>query len=192
MTTFKVTLNRAHKIAERLGQRASEVKDEATKLAGQVLLQGYTPGQIERLTNNGTNTLVLLKEHASLAQAQGSIRAAIGRANANVGVSDTLNKIEVNKKVLAALNAVIGEQRADQAVQAREVADYKTMTEGSTMRGNHINVAVLSPEQNAELKAEVTRIERLNFGLADELASLNATTMEIELDDKLADLVGLV
>ena len=191
MSKHTITLSRAHKIAERLGQSAGEAKSQALALSGSVTLSGFTQPQVKRMQGNGAAALAQLALYTRLIGAQTAARTVIGSANEAHGVSAVLAQIEGNKKVLSALSAVASGQGAD-AVQLSELGEYKSVGNAETLRSSCIEVAMLDHGQAALLSEQTKALERRNFVLSDLLADTNARTVVIEMDDDLAALMGLV
>ena len=195
MTQYNVTISRAHKIAERLGQRATEARERAEKLTERVSLQGYADAQVQRLATQGSEAMCELQLMRRLMLAQGVVRAAIGRANAVHGVGDALARIEANKKVVTGLRSVLGKQDNDAygatTLAVDDLRDFKPLGSGDGLRATTVSVKVLDAVQTAEVKLAIEHIERENFTLGDSLADLNGKTLSLEFEDEIATAVGL-
>lgn len=194
--TFTITISRAHKIAERLGARQGEVRAEADSLAAQVTITGQTEGQVQRLQDQAGRAMALVDHCESLAIAQSLVRAAIGRANAQHGVNDTLAQIEANKKTLACIDPILKNQTESvrgSLVRLNELSSYKPLAQNDSLlgRGNVVQVSILSDEQMSHLKARKEALERRNFSLSDKLADLNGKLVTFELESELAEQLGL-
>lgn len=100
-------MNRAPKIGERLGSRQGELRTQAKELSALVELNGFSPQQVTRLSENKSLVVAKVEEQAAAANAQAVIRGAIGKANAEHGINEVLAQIEANKKVIACLDDMI-------------------------------------------------------------------------------------
>lgn len=189
---YTTTLSRAHKISDRLSQRANEVKAQAVKLSEQISMQGYTDTQIGRLSANGPNAMNLLEEFTSMMSILTMVRTAIGRANMLYGISDLLAEIESNKKVINTYKEILGSQDDDgSTLSLEDVRQYKSLTaEGTTVRHLAVTVSMLSPYQISAMKEKLTEFEKKNFILGDKVSDLNDKKVELEFEQDIAQLLG--
>lgn len=193
MSQYQITISRAHKVAERLGQRAQEAKEKASKLSEPITLQGYSDSQIQRFHAQSQELLDLVSQAHRLSTLQASVRAAIGQANASHGVSEALAAIEGNKKTLVLLRAILdnqnGESYSATSVTIDDLLQFKSL--GQIDRVPSVSLRILSAAQKSKLETMVVDLERENFVLNDKLADLNGKTLTIEVDDEAAHLIGL-
>lgn len=193
MSQYQITISRAHKVAERLGQRAQEAKEKASKLSEPITLQGYSDSQLQRFHAQSQELLDLVSQAHRLSSLQANVRAAIGQANANHGVSDALAAIEGNKKTLTLVRAILdnqnGESYSATSVTIDDLLQFKSL--GQADRAPSVSLRILSPAQKSKLETMATDLERENFVLNDKLADFNGKTLTIEVDDETAHLIGL-
>lgn len=189
-------MNRAHKIAERLGSRQGELRTQAQSLSALVVLNGYSNQQIVRLCDTKDQVMTKIDEQAIAANAQAVVRAAIGRGNADHGVNDILAQIEANKKIISCLTEVIDNQeessRGNGIIKLAELSGYKPISQSDgILRGSSISVSVMNDALVKSLKVQKELLEKANFSLTDRLADLNGKTISFEMETEIAELMGL-
>lgn len=193
MTKHTITLSRAHKITERLASVAGVAKATALSLSATATLMGFSAGQVDRMKENSCGTMEQLKLYTRLMAALTAARAAIGIANTTHGIGALLAQIEGNKKIMSVLAAVVdGQGMNGSNVHLSELDDYKTVGGAESPRHSYVQAVILCPAQVEELQSQSKALERKNFALSDELADLNGKTVELVMEDDIAELMGLV
>ena len=131
------------------------------------------------------------RRRAKLTQALYSIRAAVGRANAESGVADLLSKAAYVDKRLAQIKGLV-ESDAAEAVTVVDGKLEKIRNDKSERRmygyGDTVNTGVLTAEQISDYKKEMQDLKKEKQAINDRVLELNIRT-EIVLD---SDLVSLL
>lgn len=185
MAKLEITLSRAHKIAERLKGKATELTSEAERLAHSVGLSGKTAGksQTERLASQGAQAIELAVSAERHLRAVANVRAIIGRENEKRGINALLAKSDAVNKAIALRKSIV-EQAKDGAITVGEFAEFTPLSEDSYMRSVMVNV--FTDEQRSAMAADLAKLQREAFALADQVAEANAGRFALELDDDMA------
>lgn len=189
---YTITLNRAHKIAERLGTKQGELRSLIIESSALVSMSGYSDQQIDRLTLISAQVIEKIAEQAKIANAQAVIRGAIGRANADHGVNEILAQIDANKKIIQTLSGFCSIQgESGNAVKLSEVKDYKQLTQSeSLLRGSSLTISIFDDVEIQSIRMQKESLEKTNFSLNDKLADLNGKLVSFEMDEAIAELMG--
>lgn len=128
---------------------------------------------------------------ALLTRALYSVRAAVGRANANVGIADLLADAAYVDKRIGQLKAVVEcEPTEADAVIAGKLDKIRNDKSDRRMYGYNdtVNVGVLNAEQIEVYKTEMRNLKKEKQSINDKMLELNVRT-DIELD---ADTVAVL
>ena len=128
---------------------------------------------------------------AQLTRALYSVRAAVGRANANVGIADLLCEAAYVDKRIGQLKAVVeSEPTESDVVVAGKLDKIRNDKSDRRMYGYNdtVSVGVLSAEQIEQYKTEMRNLKKEKQNVNDKMLELNVRT-EIELD---ADTVAVL
>lgn len=200
------SLSRLHKIAERASEACSERVQEISRLAYQRAssVEDFDAAKAKAL-KDAERIERLSAERAALASVVSAVRSALGKANAQHGVSDLLCAIETERREIAALTPLAGVSVDDVAavekvVARRREAAASILSSGSAnaaaeaRRERYENV-VFSVVSDAarESAVESIRLAKLRVAaLSDKLADANATRISVDVDARAAALLGLV
>ena len=189
---FSCTLNRAHKLAERVRQMMADEAGKARIAFSPVSIQAYTgPHQIRAITEQGVRGEAALARHAALNATLQSLRTAIGRANVEAGIHDLLAEQDSLNRRLQVLRTLL-DCRPMMAIDPMEVAYYQPLTKADGTRPVlTVSVASLSAETLASVQDEVGAIEKTLYVLADRIAERNLTKITVSIDAQLAQDIGL-
>lgn len=188
MAKIEITLSRAHKIAERLKTKAAEMSAEAERLSSSAPVSGKTgPAQAPRLAAQGTDALALVDGAERVLRAVAGVRAHIARENEKrginrlLGLSDAVNRSIGFKKTLM-------DNAKDGSIGHDELDLYKPLKDDSSYGSGAIRVNVFTDAQRASLGANIAKLQRESFALADQVAEANASRFSLELDDDIAEM----
>lgn len=199
MTTKKITntLNRWHKIAERIKVAAAEIKarNEEALDAGRNLddetfavSKARMEANAERAVTEGNELRTAL--HTTLFD----IRRAVARANVQHEVTDLLNYQEQNKQDITYYEGQLA--HLNEAVTVAEYEEMAKIRARTTSKNGyhsslHANVTFLRPERIAHLRDTLAALVRERNGLADRLADANASKITLNVSATVADYIGL-
>ena len=190
---YSVTLNRAHKIADRLKGLVATASAQVRESFGvsQVVGRAGAP-QLERFDERRLAGEAALLRFASLNAALQDLRAAVGRANVEAGVSDVLARQEAMKREIALLREISKAPDAN-AITPEQLAVYEPLGSGerSLFRSEGVAVCTLPVERRRALEAQLLARQTELFALDDRLADLNAQKVSFTLAAELGSELGL-
>lgn len=193
MATVTITLTRAHKLAERLKQKANELRAEASGLAQNQRVTGAAGEQtVARFREQGRRAMEALLAADRCSEALASLRAQIGAENERRGISAKLAELEHINRMMAARKAMIP-ARSETSISPDELQSYAPLAaDFRNLSGQYfVEVAVLSAEAVQQITAEVASLQRTAFQLSDHIAEANAARFSVSLeDDILAEVTG--
>ena len=106
--TYTFTLNRAHKIVERLKTHASELVKEAELLASPLSVRSQEEaGSQKRAADNALNALINLEAYTTVLATIRTLRQAIATANHTSGVDNLLALQNKQTQILSAYKRVL-------------------------------------------------------------------------------------
>lgn len=183
--SYTITLNRAHKIVERLRQH---VTDTAKALRAQV-----APVRVRSQQDIGAQARVEARKNSFEAQldkyghavnALELLRNAISKGNTANGVDVLLAKQNRINQELTLVKELLSDAELDTSVSWEHVAavpsDYETS-----------NLASLSAEQGSMLALHMRTLQTELHAVSDEVSDANRATITVELSDEHAQVVGL-
>lgn len=193
LTSFSCTLNRAHKLAERVRQMLNDEISKARTAFAPVALQGYAgDGQVASLLDQGELGAAALARHAVLNDALYRLRAAIGRANVEAGVHDLLAEQDALNRRLQALRSLL-DCRPKTAVDPDDLPAYQCIGKSDgVLRASMITVSTMPLAALSTVQAEVSALEKALYALSDRIAERNLTKIAVSIDAQLAQDIGLV
>lgn len=191
MAQLQVTLSRAHKIAERLKARISELLSEANALSAPVHVTGLTGSeQVQRLQAQGDKALAVLASADHYARALTALRAAIGHENEARGISAMLAELDGVNRLLGARKELLNNVK-ENGLAPGELATYKPISPNERGLLGGVTVQVLQAAHREQLEASQAALQRQSFALSDRIAEANAARFSVELsDDIVAEVTG--
>lgn len=198
MTTHTLTLNRAHKVVERLKTLAKQHETlvlqngSATDIALPV-----GNGVIARLGERCTEFESAMRDYQSTSESLVFVRQAIGRANSANGINDLLAEQEGINRTLKILKTVISQSGDSSAVSPSELKDYpvpQVQQSGGgylSQRQTGIKVLSLSLDRKKDLEDEAKALQSKLHGLADRISEANRASVTFELSAEISEAVGL-
>lgn len=195
MTKLTVTLNRAHKIAERLSAGIGEARDLAAGRgsASVNLTTRPTTEQVEFIRNQAVVALKAVERFEVLVAAHAALRETIAQANAKLGITAVLAQVEANKRLIGLYGVAAGTLAPNASTVHIDALlhDGFVWPQATGYGPGTVATTAIRAEDVARLFERKRALERQNFGLTDKLAELNAKTVEIELPDELLEDLGL-
>ncbi|MNR71869.1 hypothetical protein D3C71_25480 [compost metagenome] len=194
MSKLTVTLNRAHKIAERLSAGLGEARDLASArgAAAVNLTARPTTEQVGYIRSQAAVALKAVERFELLVGTHATLRETIAQANAKFGITAVLAQVEGNKRLIGLYGVAAGALAPNASTVHVDAltADY-TWPQATAYGPGTVAATAVRSEDVARLLERKRALERQNFALTDKLAELNAKTVEIELPDELLEDLGL-
>jgi len=189
--SFTLTLSRWHAVAERLQAKARELTVQAQQTLGRTQVAAYH-GQEQTLRTDATDAKAKIALVRRLHQQLGTIRARLGQANQEQGVTAALAEQQVLKNTLALLRELGGIDTSQQA-SIDTLADTFAKRAGTTVAvyDRQVAVAMLTREEVKAFQAEAEAVQAKAYALADQINDLNREKLSIDLDQDIAALAGL-
>jgi hypothetical protein len=181
---MQINLRKANAIQAEIKKAISAVKLETT-----VSVSEFT-ADVEAVLSKGELDFIQgINKKEALTKALFQIRAAVGRANVEAGISDVLAQAQQLDDIIGIKSAVTGlqERKEVSEINAR-IVKIKNSTgtdRASVLYGDRYNVVetgVLKNDRIDQTKAEVKMLKRDRQELNDKLLSLNVNTT-IQLAD---------
>lgn len=183
--SYTISLNRAHKIVERLKQH---VTDTSKALRAQV-----SPVRVRSQQDVGAKARVEARKEAFPAQlanygkavdALELLRNAISKGNTANGIDVLLAKQNRINQELTLVKELVSDASLESSVEWEHVpaapSDYETS-----------NLASLSTEQGALLATRIRALQTELHAVSDQVSDANRATIAVELSDEHAEVVGL-
>lgn len=183
--SYTISLNRAHKIVERLRQH---VTDSAKTLRAQVapirVRSQQDIGAKARVDARRESFSTQLTNYRSAVDALALLRNAISKGNTENGVDVLLgNQTRINQE-LTLVKELVSDASLESSVEWEHVAavatDYDTA-----------NLASLSAEQGVVLAQRIRTLQTELHAASDHVSDANRATITVELSDEHAEVVGL-
>ncbi len=186
MTTIEISLSRAHKVAERLKARATELFEQAHRLGQVSNVKGVSgQAQVDRLAEQARLSMSLLAESERFMRATAAVRHIISRENQTRGIDRLLAELEVVNRLVVQRRSMLAEAKGG-SVPLLELLGFKSLGKESVYGSDGVEVRVLGPEQERVLEERLADLQRESFDLTDRIAELNGPRVKIELEDDIA------
>ena len=197
---IKTTINRLHKITERLKAAASEYLEKANKNIAVVSISNfYGPDQISELTKNHSESLSILNEYFLILDTIENIRKEIGKYNAKSGINDKMTAESIINIKIQAIKNILNASLKDDVVPVKNLAEAwknkiikKEETLFSSRNNNSIDIILLTDEEKEKLNEQLNELKKIQYALSDDIAAINTNKIEIEIDDNIAKLIEKV
>jgi hypothetical protein len=175
-------------------RKANAIQSELRRAIGgvntktDIVVNEFTADVEGTLSKGALEFKQALERKEALNKALYQIRAAVGRANVESGISDVLADVELIDAQIAINNVVVNTQpRKDVSeINARIVKMKQTPVDARSAlygeRYNNVDTTVVSETDIVAAKATVKMLKRERQGLADKLLQLNVNTL-IQLSD---------
>ena len=194
MPSYTLSINRWHKVAERLSKAYTELSQSARNTYTNTQIAGFLgESQVERLRESADSEMQKLFRAFEIQDALIDLRRAIGEVNAKNGVSLELAQYDALMRRHKLLEIILNAQTSDM-VSLSEIAmlPNQIMGDGLYERSrSKIKVKVLENEHETRLRKEAEALLAKAYALADRINDLNQERMTLELPEEMASVAGL-
>lgn len=194
MPSYTLSINRWHKVAERLSKAYTELSQSARNTYVNTQIAGYLgESQVERLRESAESEMQKLFRSFEIQDALIDLRRAIGEVNAKNGVALELAQYDALMRRHKLLDIILNSQTSDM-VSLNEIAmlPNQIMGDGLYERSrSKIKVKVLESEHEDRLRKEAEALLAKAYALADRINDLNQERMTLELPEEMASVAGL-
>lgn len=191
-----LALSHWHKVAERLSREFTESVYKAKRVFNQTNVDSYLGESQERDLQERKELYKARFERALRIQDSiANIRAALGEANARVGITARLaeyDKLNRRQKALAEIvEADLGDMIEISALHTTP-RHYASRSDDLFGGGSgSIRVRMLDRDEMMLLRDMLDRVRGTAYALSDEIAESNKATLSLELPDEVAVAAGL-
>lgn len=194
MPSYTLSVNRWHKVAERLAKTYTELSQSARNTYTNTQIGGYLgESQITRLRESAQSEMHKLFHAFEVQDALIELRRAIGEVNAKNGVALELAKYDALMRRHKLLDTILNSQTSDM-VSLDEVAmlPNQMIVDGLYERNrSKVKVKILDVQSEARLRQEAEQVLAKAYSVADRINDLNQERMTLDLPEAMAPLVGL-
>ena len=184
-TSYTFTLNRAHKIVERLKTHASDLVKEAELLASPLSVRSREElGSQKRAVDNALAAVAHLETYTSVLATIRNLRQAIATANHTSGVDSLLALQNTQSQILAAYKRVL-----DSASPTSSVTwDQVPLTANEYTR---YSLETLNADQLNSVRAVIASTQTQLHATSDSVSDANRASITVEIPDAHARIAGL-
>lgn len=193
----ELTLNRWHKVVERLTLQLSHV-DSQLRDAGAPVRVNLIPGSDLRSFDADIQKFdSLLAEYQLLGSTIYTIKSAVGVANAQLGISDKIAMQAALRKQANAFRRAMASMKGtgvtqDEAKNLLKVLTKKAIAEeGTNSLQTAVMVKLFTDEQVAMIDTNIVAIERNINRIADEVSDLNKEKIKLNIAAYAVAVAGL-
>ncbi len=199
MAEHKLTINRAHKVVERLKTLVKQYESRTIETGSAIdTALPVGDGVIARMGERANEFEGALASYQTTSAALVSVRQAIGKANAANSINDLLAEQEGLSRELKLVKVILERCGGSTAVAPSELKDYPVpqlaaASTGTYLRSQSAGVKVYSLERTRQQEVEqlANVLQSKLHGIADRIAEANRATVSIELPAEIAEAVGL-
>lgn len=190
---YGLTLNRWHKVVERINTRLNEISSETVVAASPVNMYLVKGSSLKNLDPARAKLNGLIEEYNLLVSTVYVIKSAIGTKNAELGVTDKLGlqaalRSQVNylKRLASyAKQDALTEDDAKARLEAINAADDRTSID------NYVTVTPFGSNDADQIEGRTKGIERNIHRLADEISDANKERVSLSIPVYAAAVAGL-
>lgn len=199
MTSHTLTINRAHKVVERLKTLLKQHENRSIE-TGSAIDTGLPVGEgvIARMGERSNDFETALANYQAASAALVSVRQVIGKANAANGINDLLAEQDGLSKELKLFKVVLERCGGSTAVAPGELKDYpipqaQAASTGGYLRGQSAGIKVYSLDKarQQQLEQQAKALQSKLHGIADRIAEANRASVTFELPTEISEAVGL-
>lgn len=194
-----LTLTRWHKVAERINAEIKRLEGELRQIQERCAFDVQNKIAVrEKVEDARTKMLCHLAFIQKLLGSVALIRTELAKANAKLGVSEHLAKMETaNRELVILCNFVQNEESRrtslDEFMQMESPkADDTTMSALRLRTSSATPVIALAANELDALSQAIASKRRQLHALTDQIADLNRSLISITLDEKVAEVAGLI
>ncbi|WP_177418514.1 hypothetical protein [endosymbiont of Lamellibrachia barhami] len=192
--TYRLTLNRWHKVAERLSRRANDIAEEVRAGFNETEVMGHLgKDQQARLRSEGERLDALMPVLFDLQSAIAQIRQALGSANEATGISSSLAELDMLNKQLRLMESLIDGQEAG-LVGIDELPNLPVRVQeehGLFARPSTFRVRVMPDSALEDYRQKLENVRTESFAIADQIAAKNREALPISIPEEVARIAGL-
>lgn len=195
MAQVSNTLNRWHKVVERIQQSLNRVNVRIEQQSQVSINYANREIRAAQAKEQEKEVLSLIATRAKLMNTIAQIRSVINRQNTETGISEAMAKMQALQAQANALDTFL--RSAERWNKVGDVlttmeSDAKMAIETKTQMRNVNDVAtVMSVESIADLRKTQEQLTREVHVLSDKISDANATKVVIDIDDEVATHVGI-
>lgn len=183
MSQIKVSLNRAHIIAERLRKHASELKDDITLTHSFQKSKSQLPNFQQKLEVFAKETPAKINEWMRCNETIGNIRRAISIANSEFGINILLTeKNTVEQAIMFYEDMAVAKTAIPADVFSQTISQYD---ETSSSPLHTVMVQMISQESYNQLMANLKELKKQLVQIADGISDANTKTVELNIPTEL-------
>lgn len=195
MAQVSNTLNRWHKVVERIQQSLNRVNTRIEQQSQVSINYANREIRAAQAKEQEKEVLSLIATRAKLMNTIAQIRSVINRQNTETGIAEAMAKMQALQAQANALESFL--RSAERWNKVGDVlttmeSDAKMAIETKTQMRNVNDVAtVMSVESIADLRKTQEQLTREVHVLSDKISDANATKVVIDIDDEVATHVGI-
>ena len=192
--TYRLTLNRWHKVAERLSRHANDISEEIRAGFNQTKVMGHLgEDQQLRLKAEGERLAALMPDLFDLQATIAQIRKALGSANEAAGISANLAELDMLNRQLRLMESLINGQEAELvAIDELPKLPVRVQEErGLFARPSTFGVRVMPDSALETYRQKLESVRSESFAVADRIAAKNREAMPLSISEDIARLAGL-
>jgi hypothetical protein len=183
--SYTITLNRAHKIVERIRQHVTDTSKALRAQVSPVRVRSQQDvGSKARVEARQEEFPVQMQNYGKAVETLELLRNAISKGNISNGVDVLLTRQNRINQELTLVKELISDAALESCVEWEHIAatpsDYETS-----------HLASLSTEQGAILVQHVRTLQTELHSVSDQVSDANRATITVELSDEHARIVGL-
>ena len=183
--SYTISLNRAHKIVERLRQHVTDTAKALRAQAAPVRVRSQVDiGAKARVEARKASFPGQMANYGKAVDALELLRNAISKGNTANGVDVLLAKQNRINQELTLVKELVSDAALDSSVEWEHVpatsTDYETA-----------NLASLNAEQGTMLAQRIRTLQTELHAVSDQVSDANRATITVELSDEHAEVVGL-
>lgn len=193
--SYELTLNRWHKVSERLSREATGLAKEIRSGFNETEVRGYLgEHQQQRLQSRaeqlaaGFGTLYELQDFIVL------IRQASSSANETLGINSSLPRYDMLNKRLRFLESIV-ESQYDEKIMLDDLPSMPGVlldSDDHYSKAKFIGVRIMSDMMIETVKSRIETDRQESYVIADQIAEKNNSVLKLEIPDHIALKAGLV
>jgi hypothetical protein len=197
MSTHTLSLTRWHKVDERLNALVKEQTQMVTDVYNQTSISYWHRRTADKMLQVRSDAAVAAFTQIELElEAIATIRKALARKNAELGIADLLADVEVLNRRIGIYKVLLAGQGSDMVdpdalASLPDVAPGEDSSSLFGRRPNMISVRMLPLDQAEGMQVELRELQAQAHALLDEISDRNKEKITLELPDEIARLTGL-
>jgi hypothetical protein len=191
-----LTLSHWHKVAERLSREFTETIFKTKRVFNHTSVDSYLgESQARDLQERKELYKTRFERALRIQDSIAIIRAALGEANARVGITARLAEYDkLNRRQKALAEIVEGDSGDMVEIGSLHTTPRNYVSRSDDLfssRGSSIRVRMLDRDEMMQFRDLLDRVRGSAYALSDEIAESNKATLSLELPDEVAVAAGL-